>query len=90
MKWQGKPCSENTWVTITNFQKLNLNLYELHQACNSSKPSSFKPGGIDEGKLFKVYSSKKRKGINKLYVELILVEIKLGLVFVGVKLRLAN
>ena len=50
----------------TNFQKLNPDHYELYQAFNSSELSSFKPGEIDGGKSFKVYSRKKSKDINKL------------------------
>ena len=61
VKWRGKPHSENTWITTTDFQKLNPYLYELYQASNSSKPSSFKPRIIDGGKPFKVYSMKKEK-----------------------------
>ncbi|RVW47624.1 Transposon Ty3-I Gag-Pol polyprotein [Vitis vinifera] len=61
VKWRGKPHSENTWITTTDFQKINPDLYELYQASNSSEPSSFKPGRIDEGKPFKVYSRKKGK-----------------------------
>ena len=61
VKWQDKPHSENTWITTTDFQKFNPNLYELYQASNSSKPSSFKPGRIDGGKPFKFYSRKKGK-----------------------------
>ncbi|RVW75504.1 Transposon Ty3-I Gag-Pol polyprotein [Vitis vinifera] len=61
VKWRGKPHSENTWSTTTDFQKINPNLYELYQASNSSEPSSFKPGRIDGGKPFKVYSRKKGK-----------------------------
>ena len=61
VKWQGKPHSENTWITTTDFQKLNPDLYELYQASNSSEPSSFKPRGIDGGKPFKVYSRRKGK-----------------------------
>ncbi|RVW83819.1 Transposon Ty3-G Gag-Pol polyprotein [Vitis vinifera] len=47
LKWRGKPHSENTWSTTTDFHKLNPDLYELYQASNSSEPSSFKPGRID-------------------------------------------
>ena len=61
MKWRGKPHFENTWITTTDFKKLNLDPYELYQASNSSKSSSFKTGGIDEGKPFKVYSRMKKK-----------------------------
>ena len=61
VKWRGKPHSENTWIMTTDFQKLNPDLYELYQASNSSEPSSFKPGRIDGGKPFKVYSRKKVK-----------------------------
>ena len=61
VKWRGKPHSENTWITTTDFQKLNLDLYELYQASNLSELSSFKLGGIDGGKPFKVYSRKKWK-----------------------------
>ncbi|RVW36518.1 Transposon Ty3-I Gag-Pol polyprotein [Vitis vinifera] len=61
VKWRGKPHSENTWITTTDFQKINPDLYELYQASNSSEPSSFKPGRIDGGKPFKVYSRKKGK-----------------------------
>ncbi|RVW55375.1 Transposon Ty3-I Gag-Pol polyprotein [Vitis vinifera] len=61
VKWRGKPHSENTWITTTDFQKINPDLYELYQASNSSEPSSFKPGRIDGGKSFKVYSRKKGK-----------------------------
>ena len=61
VKWRGKPHSENTWIMTTDFQKLNPDLYELYQASNSSEPSSFKPGRIDGGNPFKVYSRKKVK-----------------------------
>ncbi|RVW45061.1 Transposon Ty3-I Gag-Pol polyprotein [Vitis vinifera] len=61
VKWRGKPHSENTWSTTTDFQKLNPDFYELYQASNSSEPSSFKLGRIDGGKPFKVYSRKKGK-----------------------------
>ena len=61
VKWRGKPHSENTWITTTDFQKINPDLYELYQASNSSEPSSFKPGRTDGGKPFKVYSRKKEK-----------------------------
>ncbi|RVX03295.1 Transposon Ty3-G Gag-Pol polyprotein [Vitis vinifera] len=61
VKWRGKPHSENTWSTTTDFQKINPNLYELYQASNSSEPSSFKLGRIDGEKPFKVYSRKKEK-----------------------------
>ena len=61
VKWQGKPHSENTWITTTDFQKLNPDLCELYQASNSSELSSFKQGRIDGGKPFKVYSRKKGK-----------------------------
>ena len=61
VKWRGKPHFENTWITTTDFQKLNPDLYELYLASNSSEPSSFKPGRIDGGKPFKVYSRKKVK-----------------------------
>ena len=44
-----------------DFQKLNPDLYELYQTSNSSESSSFKIGGIDGGKPFKVYSRRKRK-----------------------------
>ena len=45
VKWQGKPHSEYTWITTTDFQKLNPELYELYQASNSLESSSFKLGG---------------------------------------------
>ena len=61
VKRRGKPHSENTWITTTDFQKLDPDLYELYQASNSSEPSSFKPRRIDGGKPFKVYSRKKEK-----------------------------
>ncbi|RVW54342.1 Transposon Ty3-I Gag-Pol polyprotein [Vitis vinifera] len=61
VKWRGKPHSDNTWITTTDFQKINPDLYELYQASNSSEPSSFKTGRIDGGKPFKVYSRKKGK-----------------------------
>ena len=61
VKWRDKPHSENTWITTTDFQKFNPNLYELYQASNSSESSSFKSGRIDGGKPFKVYSRKKGK-----------------------------
>ena len=61
VKWRGKPHFENTWITTTDFQKLNPDLYELYLTSNSSEPSSFKPGRIDGGKPFKVYSRKKVK-----------------------------
>ena len=61
VKWRGKPHSENTWSTTTDFQKINPNLYELYQTSNSSEPSSFKLGRIDGEKPFKVYSRKKEK-----------------------------
>ncbi|RVW54072.1 Transposon Ty3-I Gag-Pol polyprotein [Vitis vinifera] len=61
VKWRGKPHSENTWITTTDFQKINPDLYELYQASNSSESSSFKPGRIDGEKPFKVYSRKKGK-----------------------------
>ena len=41
------------------FSEVKTDLYELYQASNSSELSSFKPGGIDGGKPFKVYSRKK-------------------------------
>ena len=66
MKWRGKVDSENTWITTIDFQKLNPDFYELDQASNSLELSSFKLGGIDGGKSFKVYSRKERKDINKL------------------------
>ena len=61
VKWRGKPHYENTWITTIDFQKLKSNLYELYQASNSSKLSSFKLGGIDGEKSFKVYSRRKEK-----------------------------
>ncbi|RVW76445.1 Transposon Tf2-12 polyprotein [Vitis vinifera] len=30
VKWRGKPHSENTWITTTDFQKINPNLNELY------------------------------------------------------------
>ena len=43
------------------FSEVYPDLYELYQASNLSGSSSFKPGGIDGGKPFKVYSRKKGK-----------------------------
>ena len=53
VKRRGKPHSENTWITTTDFQKLNLDLYELYQTSNSSETSSFKPRRIDGRKSLK-------------------------------------
>ncbi|RVW74852.1 Transposon Ty3-I Gag-Pol polyprotein [Vitis vinifera] len=59
VKWRGKPHSENTWITTTDFQKINPDLYELYQASNSSEPSSFKPGRIDGESLLKFIQGRK-------------------------------
>ena len=51
----------NTWIATIDFQKLNPDLYELHEASNSLNPSFFKHEGVDGGKFLKVYSRRKEK-----------------------------
>ena len=45
----------NTWIATIDFQKLNPDLYELHEASNSLNPSFFKHEVVDGGKFLKVY-----------------------------------
>lgn len=45
--WQGHPLSTTTWITATDFQRPNLNLYEQYRALNSSETSLFKQERVD-------------------------------------------
>ena len=58
VKWKGKPFSEATWITATDFQRINPDLYEQYQAANSSESSFSKPGRVDagQGSRLKVYT----------------------------------
>eukprot|EP00268_Persea_americana_P008249 TRINITY_DN13182_c0_g2_i3.p1 TRINITY_DN13182_c0_g2~~TRINITY_DN13182_c0_g2_i3.p1 ORF type:complete len:168 (+),score=11.42 TRINITY_DN13182_c0_g2_i3:2628-3131(+) len=45
--WQNCPISYATWITATNYQCLNLDLYEYYQAINSPKSSFSKAGRVN-------------------------------------------
>ncbi|XXG53890.1 hypothetical protein AAC387_Pa03g1908 [Persea americana] len=45
--WKNRPLFDATWITATDFQRLNLDLYEHYQAINSPESSSFKLGRVD-------------------------------------------
>ena len=49
VKWKGKPFSEATWITPTEFERLNPDLYEKYQANNSPESSFSKLGRADAG-----------------------------------------
>ena len=49
--WKNRPLSDATWITATDFQRLNPDLYERYQAFNSPESSSFKPGRVDAARL---------------------------------------
>ena len=50
VKWKGKPFSEAIWITATDFQQLNPDLYEKYQADNSPESSFSKLGRDDASK----------------------------------------
>ena len=45
--WQNRSISDAAWITATDFQRLNPDLYEHYQAINLPESSSFKPGRVD-------------------------------------------
>ena len=47
VRWQNLPIFNATRITATDFQPLNLDLYECYQAIKSPESSSSKSGRVD-------------------------------------------
>nr|XP_027107408.1 uncharacterized protein LOC113727444 [Coffea arabica] len=45
--WRGRPCTDCTWISESEFQKLDPDFYERYQAINSPGSSLLKPGRDD-------------------------------------------
>ena len=47
VRWKNCPLSDASWITATDFQCQNSDIYEHYLEINSSELSSFKPGRVD-------------------------------------------
>ena len=57
VRWENWPISDATWITATDFQRLNPDIYGCYQAINSPESSSSKPERVDA-----VWKSKRGPG----------------------------